>query len=117
MQILDGTHLIIVGIADLPGGPITPGFAPQSGGTFFNLLVDVFEFPDTLGDQIVPITINTQFLDNFNIVTDDPIWSPWTYETYWDTNGFVCTEWDIDTTQNPPDTIECLSWQLPPAEV
>ena len=105
------TIMIIAGIADIFGGPITPGFAPQSGGTFFNVLVDVFEFPDTLGDQIIPIRINTAFTDNFGIVTTDPDWSPWTFETYWDTNFFLCTEWDIDTTQDPPDTIECLSWQ------
>lgn len=116
-QILNGTHLIIVGIANVPGGLVTPGFAPQSGGTFFNLLVNVFEFPDTLPDQIVPIRINTQFSDNFNIVTTNPDWSPWTYKTFWDTIGWICTEWDIDTTQNPPDTLDCLSWQrtsLPP---
>ena len=105
------TIMVIAGIADIFGGPITPGFAPQSGGTFFNVLVDVFEFPDTLGDQIIPIRINTVFTDNFGIVTTNPDWSPWSYETYWDTNGFVCTEWDIDTTQDPPDTLDCLSWQ------
>ncbi|MCH7691241.1 MAG: DUF1223 domain-containing protein, partial [candidate division Zixibacteria bacterium] len=31
--------------------------------------------------------------------------------TYWDTIGWICTDWLIDTTQNPPDTIDCLSWQ------
>ena len=105
------TIMIIAGIADIFGGPITPGFAPQSGGTLLNLHVNVFEFPDTLGDQIIPIRIEKIFTDHFNIVTTDPDWSPWSYETYWDTNFFVCTEWDIDTTQNPPDTLDCLSWQ------
>ena len=113
----NGTDLLIIGIADIPGGLITPGFAPQSGGTFCNLLADVLDVPDTLTVRTVSLSINTLFIDNFNIVMADPSWSPWTYETYWYTIGWICTEWDIDTTQNPPDTLDCLSWQrtsLPP---
>ncbi|MCH7691664.1 MAG: hypothetical protein IIA17_11570, partial [candidate division Zixibacteria bacterium] len=107
----NGTDLLITGIADLPGGPITPGFAPQTGGTLINMLADVLDVSDTVTNRIVNLIINTVFVPNFNIVLADLSWSPWTYETYWDTIGFVCNEWLIDTTQDPPDTIECLSWQ------
>ena len=113
----NGTDLLIIGIADIPGGLITPGFAPQSGGTLFNLLADVLDVSDTVTNRIVNMAINTIFIDNFNIVTSDPSWSPWAYETYWDTIGWICTDWLIDTTQNPPDTVACLSWQhtsIPP---
>jgi len=110
----NGTDLLIVGIANLPGGLLTPGFAPQSGGTLIKMLADVLDVSDTVTNRIVNMEINTIFIDNFNIVTTDPFWSPWTYETYWDTIGWICTEWDIDTTQNPPDTLDCLSWQYSP---
>ncbi|MCH8027401.1 MAG: hypothetical protein IID63_04690 [candidate division Zixibacteria bacterium] len=114
---LNGTDLLITGIANLPGGPITPGFAPQSGGTLINMLADVLDVSDTVTNRIVNMAINTIFIDNFNIVMADPSWSPWTFETYWDTIGWICTDWLIDTTQNPPDTVACLSWQhtsIPP---
>ena len=107
----NGTDLLITGIADLPGGPITRGFGPQTGGTLINMLADVLDVSDNVTSRIVNMEINTIFIPNFNIVLADLSWSPWIYETYLDTNFFVCTDWLIDTTQNPPDTIECLSWQ------
>ncbi len=107
----NGTDLVIVGIADLPGGSITHGFAPQTGGILINMLADVLGVSDTVTNRIVNLIINKQFLDNLSIVTTDSGWSPWIWHSYLDTNFFVCTLWDIDTTQNPPDTLACLSWQ------
>jgi hypothetical protein len=111
-----GTDILMVGIANLPGGPVTKGFAPQTGGTLVKIIADVFDDTDPFTDSIVQLIINKDFEDNFNFVTPNGphIWLPF---PFWDTSGFVCSQWQIDSTQNPPDTIGCLNWvqtPLPP---
>jgi hypothetical protein len=113
----NGTDLLIIGIANLPGPPVTKGFAPQQGGRLIKILADVLDIEDTLSDRIVQLQIEKEFKDNLNIVTPDPSWSIWTYEYFEDTNGFVCTQWSIDSGVNPPETLGCLAYQntsLPP---
>ena len=110
-NVQNSTSLILVGIANSSGGAITRGFAPQQGGLLMRLLVDVLDVPDTTTDRTVVLEIEKDFLDNFNLVSTDPSWSPWAYETFMDTNGWVCTQWAIDTTVNPPDTLSCLNYE------
>ena len=115
-QIGDNKHLVLVGLADLAGGGIAKGFAPQQGGLLMRLLVDVLDVSDTVTDKLILIQIDN-FQNNFNLVSTDPSWSPWAYETFLDTNGWICTLWAIDTTVNPPDTLSCLNYErksLPP---
>jgi len=115
-QIGDNKHLVLVGLADLAGGGIAKGFAPQQGGLLMRLLVDVLDVSDTVTDKSILIQIDN-FQNNFNLVSTDPSWSPWAYETFLDTNGWICTLWAIDTTVNPPDTLSCLNYErksLPP---
>ena len=110
-QIENSSSIILVGIADLPGGAITKGFAPQQGGVLMRLLVDVLDVSDTVTDRTILIQIDKLFQDNFNLVSTDPSWSPWDYNTFLDTNGWICTLWAIDTTVDPPDTISCLNYE------
>jgi len=106
-----GTDLLVVGIANLPGGPVQKGFGPQTGGTLIKLLADVFDDIDPFTDSTVQLFINKDISDCNFIAVSDPNWSPCIPDTFWDTNGFVCTQWLIDSTQNPPDTTVCLNWE------
>lgn len=110
-NIQNSTSLILVGIANLPGGAITKGFAPQQGGLLMKLLVDVHDYPDTANSNTILIQIDKLFQDNFNLVSTDASWSPWAYEVFEDTNGWICTQWVIDTTVNPPDTLGCGNYE------
>ena len=109
----NGTDLLVVGIANLPGGPIIKGFAPQVGGTLIKILADVFEDTDPFTDSIVHLQINRDLKDNLNFATSPPqnFWLP---IPFLDTNCFVCTQWDIDNTQNPPETLGCLAYMQTP---
>ena len=108
----NGTDLLITGIADLPGGSVTPGIAPQSGGTLVNILADALDVSDTVVNRTANLIVITTFVDNLNIVITDPSWSLFEPVLLWDTTYWVCTDWLIDTTQDPPDTLDCLSWEL-----
>lgn len=145
----NGTDLLIIGIANLAGPPVTRGFAPQQGGRLIKLLADVYDVLDTtywlcntwsgpvcldsvnvppestwdimhidtVADRNVVLQIEKEFKDNLNIVTPNPAWSIWAYEQFMDTNGFVCTQWSIDSGVNPPETLGCAAYQetsLPP---
>ena len=110
-NIQNSASIILVGIADFSGGAITKGFAPQNGGLLMRLLVDVLDVPDTTVDNIILLQIDKLFQDNFNLVSTDPSWAPWTYEAFEDTNYWICTQWAIDTTVDPPDTLSCLFWE------
>ena len=105
------TDLNLVGIADLFGGAITKGFAPQQGGLLIKLLADILNVSDTIVDRTVLLQINSEFQDNLNLVSTDPSWSIWDYEPFPDTNFWLCTLWAIDTTVDPPDTLSCLNWE------
>jgi len=105
-----GTDLLIVGIANLPGGPVHKGFAAQQGGRLIKILADIVNIDDTVSDRIVHLQINQDFKDNFNIVTS-PAKNFWSYQYAPDTNGWVCTQWSIDTTQNPDETLGCLAYE------
>ncbi|MGH8015652.1 MAG: hypothetical protein ACREBV_05635, partial [Candidatus Zixiibacteriota bacterium] len=107
-----GTDILIVGIANLPGGPVTKGFSPQQGGTLVKVLADVFDDTDPFTDSIVQLLIFKDFKDYFNFAM--PGYHIWEPTPLWDTSGFVCTQWQIDTTQNPTDTIGCLNWEQTP---
>jgi hypothetical protein len=112
----NGTDLLIVGIADLPGGPVKKGIPPQQGGRLIKLLADVADIADTASDRIVLLQINKDFKDNLNFATSPSqnFWLPIPYE---DTNGWVCTQWSVDTTVNPPETLGCGAYErasLPP---
>ncbi len=114
----NGTDLLIVGIANLPGGPITKGVAPQTGGTLIKFLTDVFEDTDPFTDSVVNVYINKDLMGNLNFATAPPrnFWLP---TEFFDTNCYVCTQWDIDNTQNPPETLGCLGWMqtaFPPCD-
>jgi hypothetical protein len=106
-----GTDLVLVGIANLAGGGVTRGFAPQQGGVLIKLLADILDVSDTIEDRNVLLQINTVFQDNLNLASTDASWSIWDYETFLDTNGWVCTLWAIDTTVNPPETLSCLNYE------
>ena len=110
-QIGDNKHLVLVGLADLAGGGIAKGFVPQQGGLLMRLLVDVLDVSDTIVDRTILIQIEKLFQGNFNLVSSDASWSPWAYETFLDTNGWICTQWVIDTTVDPPDTLGCGNYE------
>jgi hypothetical protein len=106
-----GTDLVLVGIANLAGGGVTRGFAPQQGGLLIKLLADILDVSDTIEDRNVILHIETDFKPNLNLVSVNTDWSIWDYETFWDTNGWVCTQWVIDTTVEPPETLSCLNYE------
>ena len=110
-QLENTTSLILVGFADLSGGGVTPGFAPQQGGLLMRLLVDVLDVPDTTTERTILLQIEKLYNDNFNLVSSDPSWSPWDYNVFLDTNGWICTQWVIDTTVDPPDTLGCGNYE------
>ncbi len=106
----NGSDLLIVGIANLPGGPVKKGFAPQQGGRLIKLLADVADIEDTASDRIVLLQINKDFKDNLNFATA-PQQNFWYPEPFWDTNGWVCTQWSIDSGVNPPETLGCGAYE------
>ncbi len=110
-RVENSNSLILVGIADLLGGPVTKGFAPQQGGLLMRLLVDVLDVSDTVTNRTILIQIDKLFQGNFNLASADPSWSPWDYNVFADTNGWICTQWAIDTTVDPPDTLSCLNYE------
>ncbi len=112
----NGSDLLIVGIANLPGGAVKKGFAPQQGGRLIKLLADVANIHDTVSDRIVFLQLNRDFKDNLNFATS-PSQNFWLPIPFWDTNGWVCTQWSIDSTVNPPETLGCGAYirsSIPP---
>lgn len=84
-----GFDLNLVGIADLPGPPTTPGIPPQQGGVLINLLFDIFDVPDTMTDRTVNILIGYQCLSN---PSGDCIGEAW-IDSVLDTTCYVCNVW------------------------
>jgi len=109
-----GNDIQITAIANLAPPPFNPGLAPQTGGTLIRILADVFQINDPFSDSIVSFEINPYFPQNLEFVITDLHWTIWKEEVTLDTIGWVCTEWQIDSTQNPPDTIGCLDWVQTP---
>ena len=62
-----GADLKIAAFADELGGPVVPGFAPQSNGLLIKLLADVLDVPDTATERTVNIIISVVPLGNFSI--------------------------------------------------
>ena len=60
-QTENSSSIILVGIADLPGGAITKGFAPQQGGVLMRLLVAVLDVSDTVTDRTMLFQIEKLF--------------------------------------------------------
>ena len=138
----NGSDLLIVGIANLAGGPITPGFAPQQGGRLIKILADVgdiadttywqclqysgpdcidslnvdpdsawdFIHVDTSDDRTAFFQLNKDFKDYLNFATS-PEQNFWEPIPYWDTNGWICTQWVIDSGVNPPETLGCGAYE------
>lgn len=114
-----GTHtdIQITGIANLFPPPITPGIPPQTGGTLIKLLADVIEIGDPFADSVVGVVIDPFYPQHLEIVLSDFTWFPWNEEEYLDTIGWICDEWIIDSTSNPPETLGCTNWvetEFPP---
>ena len=66
-----GADLKIIAFADALGGPVVPGFAPQSNGVVIKLLANVLDVPDTATQRTVKIFIRVVPLDNFSISDPD----------------------------------------------
>ena len=106
----NGTDLLIVGIADLPGGPVKKGIIPQQGGRLIKILADVANIPDSATDRVVSLQINKDFKDNLNFVTS-PQQNFWLPIPFYDTNGWACTQWTIDYSVTPPETLGCGAYE------
>lgn len=104
-----GADLNVAGIADLPGGAITPGILPQQGGVLVKLQSQVHDsIPDTLLDRTVNVMIQSNFLGHFNFARPDGSSIGLEYVEIPDTNCYICTAWAGDI---------CLNWKrvsLPP---
>jgi hypothetical protein len=100
-----GTDLNVVGIADLPTPPITPGIYPQQGAIMIKLVGQIFDIPDSMTDRTVNIMVQTQFLDHFNF--SDPMGNSLgiACDSIPDTTFFLCTNWAGEV---------CLNWQQVP---
>ena len=93
-----GFDLNVVGIADMPPPPFTPGILPQQNGILINLLFDVFDVPDTMTNPVVNILIASQC---FSDPSGDGIGEVWV-DSVLDSTCYVCTQW--------LDSI-CLNWE------
>jgi hypothetical protein len=109
-----GADIQITGIANLFPPPVTRGFAPQQGGTLIRLLADVLQINDPFGDSLVLVEINPFYPEHLEFVNPAFDIDLWQEVEFWDTIGYVCEQWQIDSTQNPPDTIGCLNWVQTP---
>jgi hypothetical protein len=114
-----GTDVLLTAVANQLGGPHVAGAPANQGKQLLGKLLA--EHPaivlDSLAEHIVDVTINPSFANFIEIQTSDPDFSIWQNVEIFDTNGFVCTQWDIDNNQNPPETLGCLAWMqtsLPP---
>ena len=85
--------LNVVGLADLPPPPVTPGIPPQEGGVLIKLLAEVYDIPDTMTERTVNIHVETSTLDHFGFS------DPWgnsigiVCDTIPDTSFWLCTQW------------------------
>ncbi len=97
--------LNIVALADQPGGAITPGFGPQTGGLLIKLLADVYDFPDSVLDTLsinpVAITVEYHSPSYFGFARPNGTSIGIAYNQILDTNMWVCEQWLGDS---------CLSW-------
>ena len=104
-----GTDINIIALADYFGGQVTEGILPQTQPvTLVNLIVNVFDVPDTLTDRTVNILVQYDFLDHFNFSDPDGNSIGLTYEQVLDTNYYVCEQWAGEV---------CTEWRrvsLPP---
>ncbi|HEX2897884.1 MAG TPA: hypothetical protein VHP63_07545 [candidate division Zixibacteria bacterium] len=109
-----GADIQITAIANTAPPPFHPGLMPQPGGLLIKLLADIYEINDPFGDSIVRHEINPFYREHLEIVISDLNWTIWEPVPFWDTVGWVCAQWHIDSTQNPPDTLGCLNWVQTP---
>ena len=97
-----GYDLNVVGLADLPPPPVTPGIPPQEGGVLIKLVADVYDIPDTMTERTVNIHVETNTLDHFSFS------DPWgnslgiVCDSIPDTSFWLCTQWAGEV---------CLNWQ------
>jgi hypothetical protein len=97
-----GYDLNVVGLADLPPPPVTPGIPPQEGGVLIKLVADVYDIPDTMTERTVNIHVETNMLDHFGF--SDPWGNSIGLSCGWvpDTSFWLCTQWAGEV---------CLNWQ------
>ncbi len=97
-----GHDLNVVGLADLPPPPVTPGIPPQEGGVLIKLVGTVYDIPDTMTERTVNIHVQTSTLDHFSFS------DPWgnslgiVCDSIPDTSFWLCTQWAGEV---------CLNWQ------
>jgi len=97
-------NIKVVGIANWPPPPTTPGISPQQDGLpLIKLIADVYAIPDTATNRSVEILIARSNLAEFAF--SDPLGQVigTTQDSVWDTAYFACAEWVDDTI--------CLHWQ------
>lgn len=99
-----GTDIHLIGLADLPGGSVTPGVGPQEGGLLINLVADLINIPDSLSDDTVNILVMTFFPEHFCFSNPQGACIGWpVYDISCDTVLLRCTEWAWEA---------CLNWEV-----
>lgn len=97
-----GHDLNVVGLANLPPPPMTPGIPLQEGGVLIKLVGTVYDIPDTMTERTVNIHVETNMLDHFSFS------DPWgnsigiVCDSIPDTSFWLCTQWAGEV---------CLNWQ------
>ncbi len=104
-----GKDLTIYGFADVLGGPVKQGILPQQGGRLIKLLADIGDVPDTLSDRLVYLEVHKKLPLQLDFTTSSGHFF-WDSVAYWDTNGWVCTQWSVDNSVTPPETLGCGSY-------
>lgn len=97
----------VVGLADMPGLPITPGFPPQTGHVLVFPVLKQLDIPAQPAATALIIT-QRQFIDHFSFSDPQGNTIGLVQDTVIDSLFFGCTEWLGDT---------CLNWQrvsMPP---
>jgi hypothetical protein len=110
-EYLDSRHLSgqpyelkVVGIANMPPAPLTPGIPPQLGTLpLLKIIADVGNIPDTLQDRTVVIQINHDQLFHFNFSDPSGNSIGTIVDSVLDTAYYHCLSWQGDS---------CLDWEL-----
>lgn len=101
-----GTDLLITALAEALGGPITPGIAPQQGGTLVRLILELQGgLLGPAADNVTRLMINTSMIDHFGF--SDPygnvIGLNARCDTVIDSTMFLCAQWVEDV---------CIQWTV-----
>jgi len=96
-----GYDLYVVGIANLPAPPMTPGIAPQEGGILIKLVGQVYDIPDSMTDRTVNIVLQTTTINHFGFSDPHGNSIGVVCDTIPDTTFWRCLQWAGDI---------CLEW-------